>query len=242
MEWLQQEEFQRRFDKNYCPKNIYLIDSLVSEVSFSELNGILPISLSSHINEEDGLGFRNKWFGSIDDLLFTVTCLSDDFIYLCLREKDDITEKYQWSFLEKLVGLPPRILNRISWIRTDFRVNRDFKGKAKSAVFSKTEHGIAFQIYKAVSEIETQELLNFLGGLNSECNYWIDKPEPINQTWVITKSSTNEDDKIAGRYTRRTVAEEVARLNSTSDNNFYRVQEENTGQNGLTFFKGTISE
>lgn len=242
IEWLQQEEFQRRFDENYRSKNIYLIDSLELAVSFSELSNILPVALFSHINEEDGLGFRNIGFGCVGDLLFTITCLPNKFTYICLRGKDDETEKYQWSFLEKLVDLPTQILRRISWIRSDFSADRDFKGEAKSAIFFKSNHGVVFQIYKAVSEVDTQELLSFLNGLKCEYDYWVDKPEPTKQTWIITRSSRKEVDKIVGRYTQRSFTEEAARLMSERANAFFRVNEENTGQTGLTFFEGKISE
>ena len=135
MEWLQEEDFQRRFDKHYRPKGIYLIDSLQSKISFSELSNILSISFCSNVDEKDGLGFRYRWFGSVGDLLFTITCLSNNCTMISLRGKDDLEEKYQWSFLEKLVDLQHHILSRITWIRTDFWVKADFRAEAKSSIF-----------------------------------------------------------------------------------------------------------
>jgi hypothetical protein len=223
MEWLRQEEFTNKFEENYRLKGICLTDSFASDRSFSELSEILLISFSYNIDEDDGLGFRNMWFGSVNKLLFTITCFQNNYSTISFREKDKTSEKYQWSFLENFIDLPHQILNRISWIRDDYRIIRNFKAEAKCSIFFKSTHSVVFEVYKGASEIEAQELLYFLRGLKSEYDYWIDEPEPTNRTWIIIKSSPNDKDKIVGRYPRRSMTEESARFMSKRDDALYRV-------------------
>lgn len=243
IDWLKEEEFYRKFETEYRPPKRYLVNSLVSKTSFVELSKILPQSLSSKVNENNGLGMCERWFGTAgENFLFTISCYGNLPLYLDFSSKDEVSEKYQWSFIEKLLDLPPPILNRIDWIRSEYSVNIGLSVKAKKNIFYKDEHGIIWEVYRAVDEKEAIELLNFLQKLKSDYEYWINEPEDENQTWIIIKHTPDGEQQIVARYTQRCSTEDSARRMSLRDNAYYQVKEEKSNKWGLTFHKGIIDK
>src|SRR6185369_8508187 len=104
IEWLKEEDLRRRFETDYRLQKRFIIPSLGSQTSFSELCSILPESLSSNLNEDDGLGERNCWFGIVDNLPLIITCYCGipDGLTLDFPERDELSEKFHWSFLEMI--------------------------------------------------------------------------------------------------------------------------------------------
>ena len=242
IDWLREEEFDRRFETEYRPQKRYLVNSLVSETSFVELSKILPQSLSSKVDENEGLGMCERWFGTAaENFLFTISCYGNLPLRLDFSIKDEVAEKYQWSFIDKLLDFPPPILNRIVWIRSEFSVNK-LSVETKKSILYKDEHGIIWEVYRAVDKMEAIELLNFLQKLKSDYEYWIDEPEDENQTWIIIKHTPDGEQQLVARYSQRCWAEDSARRMSLRDNAYYQVKEEKSSKSGLAFHKGKIDK
>ncbi len=184
IKWLNRGNFGEIFEAEYRPKKRFLVPSLTLEISFNELSKIIPAPPSLDIDECDGLGLRNMWFGITgEDSIFVIinykglpTETHIEFLY-----KDDLSEKYQWSFLEKLTELNSYIFKRIIWIRSEFFVNHKISAKPVKTIFYKDKYGITWQVYSAISENDTSDLLNFLHKLKPDFEYWIDNAEDINQ-------------------------------------------------------------
>ena len=170
--------------------------------------------------------------------MFILTGLQNDYIQLHFREKQE-NEKYQWTFLKKLVDFPKRLLQRIVWIRSDFILKLTTQYEAKNSIFYKDPHGIIWEVYRAKSLAEANELFGFLKNLQSEIDYWIDEPEDLGNSWIICRI-LNGEEKIVGRYAGRSMTEDSARFMSLRDSAVYKVKEEKTGRHGLAFANGLI--
>jgi hypothetical protein len=230
--------FEELYEANYRAEKIGLYPAISFPVSFAELNQILPAEFSYSLDEDDGLGFRYCWYGVVGNEVFILTGLQNDYIQLHLGEKHE-SEKYQWTFLERLVDLPERLLQRVVWIRSDFTLKPTTQYEAKKSIFYKDRHGIIWEVYRAKSLTEADELFGFLQNLRSQIDYWIDEPEDLGNSWIICRI-LNGEEKIVGRYLGKSMTEDSARFMSLRDSAVYKVKEEKTGRHGLAFANGLI--
>ena len=237
--FISKDVFEELYEGNYRDQKIGLYPAARFPVSFAELSQFLPADFSYNLDEDDGLGFRYCWYGVAGNELFILIGLQNDYIQLHFREKQEC-EKYQWTFLEKLADLPERMLQLIVWIRSDFIFNPTTQYEAKKSIFYKDRHGIIWEVYRATSLAEANELYVFLQNLQSEIDYWIDEPEDLSNSWIICRI-LNGEEKIVGRYVGRSMTEDSARFMSLRDSAVYKVKEENTDHRGLVFVDGKIS-
>ena len=244
--FISKDEFEELYGANYRAQRIGLFPAADFSVLSAELDHILPADLSYYLDEDDGLGFRHCWYGVANNELFILTDFQNDYLQLHFREKHETNlrekregEKYHWTFLENLMDLPKRLLRRIVWIRSDFFLKTTNSHETKNSIFYKDRHGIIWELYRAKSLAEANELFGFLQNLHSEIDYWIGESENSNNSWIICRISNGEE-KIVGRYVGRSMTEDSARSMSLRDSAVYKVKEENTDRRGLAFANGKI--
>lgn len=145
IEWLQFNEFERRLEELECFGSFCFNQEIAVDITFSELQELIPVCPTSNPTECDEPGSCERWYGCAHEQLFWITHSHHPqnsnytLIRTCLNHPR--LSKYNWSVLEKLIVLPSPLLSRISWIGSS--TNQPHK-----SIFSKNKYGIICEVYQ----------------------------------------------------------------------------------------------
>ncbi|HKQ05735.1 MAG TPA: hypothetical protein VJ464_11420 [Blastocatellia bacterium] len=236
--WLLQDEFWHSLRLRYLPSQISLEDRIHVRVPLSAFKSYIPTTPIWNSDEFDEPGPSMRWYGTSDDIPFFITHYEkgdESLTTISTLIPISYKEKYKWSILEQLVDLPAPILRRISWLC-------GHKEGATTSLYFKDSLGIISEVYRAATDEEAKELLQFLLRLGTDYEYFLGKPENLALDWIVKRNKENKD-LIVGRYSLRESAERVARVMSISDRSiYYVIPAEDALSYQRTFFEGKIIE
>jgi hypothetical protein len=233
--WMNTNDFWMQFKERYETRSIYLHPQIICGITLSELHKLLPHPDISNGDEEDGLGPFDRWFGIVDEVLFFITCYHNNPELTTITSRSSLPpeEKYYWSIIEPLSCLPKDLFRRVMWI------NGNVDASISVCFYKNNE--VKYEVYRASSRIEALELLTFLRQIGSEYKYFVADPENLDVNWLIIKLQSGIRDEIVGRYTLRSVAEEVAKTMSLKSDDLYQIINEQLSEKVATYHRGKIN-
>ncbi|MGE0085422.1 MAG: hypothetical protein AB7S75_13490 [Desulfococcaceae bacterium] len=149
----------------------------------------IPFNPIRNPDDGDQVGPIDKWYGKINEFLFTVTYfhhhLTNRFAVVDCMVQQQEYEPFMWSVIKNFDSAPTIFLENIIWIKNEIE-------KPNFSVYTKDHNGILRNVYSSIDKIEISELKIYLEKRNSAKIYFIYKPEEWDKNWCIINKVTGE--------------------------------------------------
>jgi hypothetical protein len=192
--WLNREDFQEALGSDQLPAMEPLAMFEVSRSEILEFTG-LEVPLESEPFEAPGPCFR--WFGQTASIAAVIT----NYVGNTPLTELAVTKDYSFRRAFVDLSLPSDFLRKLLWLKGS--------REATCSVFTFDKDDLQYELYRADSPADAEELIEYLEGCGFAKQLDIMSSEDLDQQWVII-----ENDREIGRFPSRYMASQFAMTRS----------------------------
>ena len=150
------------------------------------------IDSEAYLSEDPELGLSKTWFGKVNNQLFALMSHPNATLPMTVLAAES------HLILADLVSLGSKFFSEIRWVSGN-------AFDATDSVFSKDDHGVTLEVFRAKSKDDAEKMGAFLNLKGMTTNFYVNTSDDLNQMWGIFEKFSEEKvgethDRVSAEY------------------------------------------